>query len=111
MKCSHLPKFSISSVWREMIENFFTWTLTPQHTSVHILNTVLHTSLKVLTRRICLKIRSLLNWCNFLYSSDLNVKRGDDIEGRNYMPVTIGVKGFLKEYMLPLLHKSMHSKF
>ena len=73
MKCSHLPKFSISSVWREMIENFFTWTLTPQHTSVHILNTVLHTSLKVLTRRICLKIRSLLNWCNFLYSSDLNV--------------------------------------
>ena len=56
--------------------------LTPLHPniSVHILHTVLYTSLKVLTMGICVRIKSFLFSDHFLYSCDLNVWfRGDII--------------------------------
>ena len=41
--------------------------------SVYILHTVLFTFPKVLTRRICLTIKSLFSWWSFPFSRDLNV--------------------------------------
>ena len=64
--------------------------LNPLHPtiSMHILHTALQTFPKVLTRRICLLIKSFFRWWSFLYSHDLNVLFRGDIVGRKLMLVT-----------------------
>ena len=46
------------------LENVFASSFNPLHPkiSIHILHTVLYTFLKVLTRRICLPIKSFFRW-------------------------------------------------
>ena len=58
--------------------------------SMHILHTVLYTSPKVLTRRICLRIKSFFFSDHSLYSHDLNVWFRGDIVRRNRILVTLG---------------------
>ena len=55
--------------------------------SVQISLTVLFTFLKVLTRRICVTIKSFFFNDHFLYSHDLNVRFSGDIVRRNEMLV------------------------
>ena len=57
--------------------------------SMHILHTVLYTSPKVLTRRICLRIKSFFFGDHSLYSHDLNVWFRADIVRRNRILVTL----------------------
>ena len=60
-------------------------TLNPLHPniSIHILLTVLYTLPKVLTRRICLLIKSFFRWWSFpLFSLDLNVWLRGIVVGR-----------------------------
>ena len=56
---------------------------------MHILHTVLYTFQKVLTRRICLMIKSILTLLSFLYSYDLTSSFRGDIVIRNYMLITL----------------------
>ena len=62
----------------------FVFVFNPEHLklSMHIFHTVLYTFPMVLTRRICLKNKSLVG-DHFLYSHDLNVWFRDDIVRRN----------------------------
>ena len=61
---------------------------------MHILHTVLHNFLKVLTRRICLTINSFFSWWSFPLSLSLYVWFKDDMVRRNSMLVTLkGSKG------------------
>ena len=50
--------------WVEKINLFMTETLNPLHPeiNIHILHTALYTYPKVLTRRICLPIKSFFCW-------------------------------------------------
>ena len=57
--------------------------------SMHILHTVLYTSPKVLTRRICLRIKSFFFGDHSLYSHNLNVWFRGDIVRRNRILVTL----------------------
>ena len=58
------------------------------NTSIHILITVLLAFPMVMTRRICLTIKSFFSWWYSPYSINLNVWFGDDIVGRNMMLVS-----------------------
>ena len=62
---------------------------------MHILLTVLHTFLMELVRRICLNIKTLdlILGDHFLHSQHLNVKKNSDDVGRNFIFVTVGLKG------------------
>ena len=57
--------------------------------SMHILHTVLYTSPKMLTRRICLRIKSFLFGDHSLYTCNLNVWFRGDIVRRNRILVTL----------------------
>jgi len=62
---------------------------------MNILLTVLHTFLMELVRRICLNIKTsdLILGDHFLHSQPLNVKKNSDDVGRNFIFVTVGLKG------------------
>ena len=57
--------------------------------SMHILHTVLYRFPVVLTRRICLMIKSILSFFHFLYSHHLTVSIRDETVGRNLILITL----------------------
>ena len=64
---------------------------------MHILDTALYKSPKVLMRRICLPVKSFFGWWvgdHFLYSYDLNIRFRYDIVGRSLMLVALRVFKF-----------------
>ena len=67
------------------------WTINPIHTDISmlILHTVLHTSLKVLTRRIYITIKSFFSWRSFPLFSLPYVWFSGYIVRRNWMLVTL----------------------
>ena len=69
----------LQALWMEVCSNSF-----HPNISIHIFHTVLCTFTEVLTRRICLTIRSFFNWWSFpLFSHHLNVWFSVDIVRRN----------------------------
>ena len=71
------------------------------NTSIHILITILLAFAMIMTRRICLTIKSFFSWRHSPYSINLNVWFGDDILGRNRILV-LGVKDttFINSYLV-----------